>query len=170
MTLQKPRPPLSIDAALARIAGQLPGGWAELGELVQRAESTVRAWGDHDKPEQVPLPCAPVLDAAYRRAGGAGWPLLDAHIHLSGSGHYGLIDPVEIKPLFIRLVREGGDAEVALAELLSPDADDEDLKLAYREVGDQVVTTREVFATLEALMLSRGLLAAPRSFKPPDTS
>mgnify|MGYP006879913525 CR=1 FL=1 len=42
--MTKLRDPLSLDAALAKVAGQVPGDWKTLAAIAGRTASTVRSW------------------------------------------------------------------------------------------------------------------------------
>ena len=82
--MTKLRAPLTIDAALARIAGQIPGGWNAMAKALsdRKSASLVRAWGDPDRREKIPLADALELDLAYRDAGGDGAPLYETYGYL----------------------------------------------------------------------------------------
>ena len=114
--MTKRRAPLSIDAALARIAGQLPGGYEAMGELVQRKDRTGRNWGDPDTPEQIPLDCAIVLDLAYEEAGGEGYPLHEAY---TAKLELALVRIQVLHPQLgrVRVRRVGADRQAAVREL-----------------------------------------------------
>lgn len=159
--MTKPRPPLSIDAALARIAGQLPRGWPEMGEAVGRSESTVRAWGDHDRREDIPLPCAITLDIAHRRAGGEGRPLFEAYALLVEIGdELAFADEIELARRACVLVRESGQAVEALVLATLPDATPRAREHALRELED---VSRVVTGAI-------AVLAGGTARAPPDTS
>ena len=77
--MTKPRAPLSLGAALARIAGQVPGDWAALGEEVGRHARTVRKWGDDDAEDDIAFGAALKLDILFQRHGGQGFPIYEAY-------------------------------------------------------------------------------------------
>ncbi|MDX3908879.1 MAG: hypothetical protein QHC67_03575 [Sphingobium sp.] len=120
---------------MARIAGQIPGGWKAMAELVGKTARTVRRWGDDDSDEEINLKAAIDLDIAYQVHGGKGRPLYDA---------YGLLVKVAVANSFpdqFELLRqtgeiahEAGEAQAALIRLALPDADDGDRLEAHREV------------------------------------
>ena len=79
--MTKHRAPLSFDAALARIAGQVPGGYDALALRCARKPRTVRNWGDPDTAENVPIDVAVDLDLLFAESGGDGSPFLEAFAH-----------------------------------------------------------------------------------------
>lgn len=152
----KARPPLSIDAALSRIAGQLPGAWAEMGAIVDRAEHTVRAWGDHHKPDVIPLPLAVALDVAFRKAGGIGAPLrdtYDAMLDAAMAEQFG--DQIELAKATAHAIKEVGEAEHALILASLPDATDDMIAAAEREAEQGLVALNTAAATVKRLRRRR---------------
>jgi len=77
--MTKRRAPLSIDTALARIAGRVEGGWSGMATVTGRKERTVRNWGDPDTPEHIPMDAAIALDLAYVEQGGEGAPIYECY-------------------------------------------------------------------------------------------
>lgn len=146
--MTKHRPPLSIDAALARIAGHLAGGWTDIAETTRRAESTVRAWGDPDRPEQIPLDCAVVIDLAYQAAGGLGAPCYEAYTSmLEEAGAERFADQIALGRLASQVIRECGEANAALVAAAQPGATDTDRRRTLREIEEamaQLQTARQL--------------------------
>jgi hypothetical protein len=133
--MTKLRAPLSIDTALARIAGQLPDGWVQMAILTGYAQRTVRAWGDDDREEQIQLRTAIQLDIAFQEHGGVGSPLYEAHGDLVRAAHaerFG--DKLELQRETIEFMRENSEAETALLEAAMPDAGAVEEAKAQREV------------------------------------
>ena len=144
--MTKLRSALSIDTALARIAGQLPGGWAEMAGLTGYAERTVRAWGDVDRDENINLPAAVALDIAFQAAGGTGAPIFEAYsdlVRAAQAERFGCKH--ELHRAAIVLMKENGDAEQALLEAALPGAGPAEVAKAQREllqarnIGDSVL-------------------------------
>jgi hypothetical protein len=157
--MTKPRAPLSIDAALARIAGQMPGGWADMAVIADRHESTVRRWGDQDQPEQITLPASIALDVAYQRAGGEGRPLFETYaLQLEVAREEAFANEIELARRVCVLIREGAQAHEALVLCTLPSANQLARDTAVRELEDVV---RE--ATNAIALLAGGQRA------PPDT-
>lgn len=160
--MTKRRPPLSIDAALARIAGQLPGGWGEMASVVERCESHVRAWGDHDKRDQIPLPCAILLDIAYQRAGGEGRPLFETYaLQVQVAHEAAFASEIELARRACVLIREGAQAQEAMVLATLPDATPQSREHAVRELEDVVRVATGAIALLAGGTQARA---------PPDTS
>lgn len=146
----KPRPPLSVDAALARIAGQVPGGWAAMAARCARVEGTVRAWGDPDRGEQVPVDCAIVLDLLFMEQGGEGAPIFEAYalkLELDEVSRYA--DRFELHSLTIDVIREGGEAHAALVRACRPGSGNSERLAALREVTDAFETIKRVLPVLD---------------------
>jgi len=76
--MTKLRPPLSFELALTDVAERI--GWDQAAELVGKAPSTLRTWGDPGcgpaAGAALTLEHALALSVAYRLAGGEGSPLL----------------------------------------------------------------------------------------------
>lgn len=149
--MTKLRAPLSIDAALARIAGQLPGGYEEAADLTDCRARTVRKWGDPDAPEEISLRRAITLDLAYVAAGGEGYPLHQAYTHqleVAEAEHFA--DRFDLLRRTAALIKEGGEAQAALARLCLPDATEADRRVALRELAEAFELTRQLLSLLEA--------------------
>lgn len=135
--MTKRRAPLSIDTALARVAGLLPGGWSEMAQLTGYAERTVRAWGDVDREEQVNLPMAIKLDIAFQAAGGIGAPLYEAYgdmVRVAAAEAFG--DKQQLLRAAMDFMQENGEAELALLEATRPDAGPAELAAAQKQLLD----------------------------------
>lgn len=135
--MTKGRDPLSIDAALAKIAGQISGAWKGLAELTGYNVSTVRAWGDEDRKEQINLPTAILLDIAYQEAGGIGCPLYEAYgdlIRAAQAEKFG--DKQQLQIATIEFMKENCEAETALLEASQPEAGRFEEEIAIKELID----------------------------------
>lgn len=154
--MTKLRPPMSIDAALARIAGHLPGAWGEMAIIAGRQEHTVRAWGDPDKPEVLPLPSAVAFDIAYRRAGGIGAPCRDAYdtlLQAAMTEHFA--DEIELAHATAHAIKEVGQAESALILAALPGASDETIAAAEREAEEGLVALSTAASTVKRMRQRR---------------
>jgi hypothetical protein len=147
----KPRPPLTLDAALARIAGQLPQGWAGVAAVAGRAESTVRRWGDQDQPEQLPMPAAIDLDLAYQRAGGEGAPIFETYaLLLQVSQEQAFADGLALQRAGCELAREAGQGVEALVLAGMPGGDQARRDRAIAELEDVARLIPRAIAQLRA--------------------
>jgi len=79
-----PRRPATFARALSAIADLL--GWDGCATVLEKSESHVRKLGAPDTEREISLRDAVRLDAAYRRAGGEGAPLLECYAILLDMG------------------------------------------------------------------------------------
>lgn len=142
--MTKRRPPLSIDAALARIAGQLEDGWNDMANACSRQPGTVRAWGDPDRREKIPVEDAIVLDLAFRAAGGEGAPIFETYAHmLEAEGASWFADQIALGRYAAEVIRECGEAGSAVVLSAQPGASARQRREALREVEEAIgVLTR----------------------------
>lgn len=158
--MTKVKSPMSIDAALARIAGQFPNGYKDLARVVNRHESSVRAWGDDDRSEQIPMPCAIALDIAYEKAGGEGRPLFETYaLQVKVARETAFAGEIALARRVCILIREGAQANEALVLASLPSANAGDRTNAIRELEDVV---REATSAIAFLGLSTA-----RAIEPP---
>lgn len=142
--MTKRRPPLSIDAALARIAGQLECGWDDIASVTGRSTTLVRAWGDPDRREKIPVDDAIMLDLAYRAAGGEGAPIFEMFAHqLQIEGGTWFADEVALGRYAAEVILECGQAGSAVVLSAQPGATAAQRREALREVEEAIgVLTR----------------------------
>mgnify|MGYP007116559797 CR=1 FL=1 len=135
--MTKHRPPLSVDAALARVAGQLVNGWDEMAEVTSRRIGLIRAWADPERRERIPLEDAILLDLAYRQSGGLGAPLFECYgTRLSVEGLEWFAEEVALGRHAVRLIKECGEAEAAVVLAAQPGATPRDRREALRQVEE----------------------------------
>lgn len=148
--MTKRRAPLSIDAALARIAGQLTGGWEAMAQIADRKERTVRNWGDPDTPEDIPLPKAIALDLAYQAAGGEGSPLFESYaFQLELAEVTRFADRIALGRKAAAAMKEGGEAHAALILAAQPGATIADRMSARREVLESIDALKQLVPYLD---------------------
>lgn len=75
--MTKLRRPVTFERALTRIADEL--GWDGCAAVLAKSESLVRKMSDPDIERELSLRDSLRLDAAWRRAGGSGAPLLECY-------------------------------------------------------------------------------------------
>lgn len=158
--MTKRRPPLSVEQALGRIAGELPRGIEQMAELTSRSPSLVRKWGDPERREKISIDDAITLDLAYQAAGGLGAPLHEAYtarLELAGATRFA--DRIALGRVLVDVIRESSEAEAALALAALPDA----------TPATRLTTRREVEEAIAALSRVLPLLAEdlPRQTGPP---
>ncbi len=159
--MTKIKAPMSIDAALARIAGQFANGYKDLARIVDRHESTVRAWGDDDKlDQQMPMPAAIALDIAYQREGGEGSPLFETFaLQVKVAREKAFAGGIALAQRACIQIREGAQATEAIVLASMPSASPAARAHAIRELEDVV---RESTTTIALLATS-----APSAEPPP---
>lgn len=148
--MTKLRPPLTIDAALTRAADILPGGFPALAELTGRSASLVRAWGDPDRREEIPLSVAMLIDQAVRAATGetpfTSW--MQGRLNLAGVA--APFDAADLVARIAEVVRETGQANAALVEATRPGASPADLATAQRETEEAIAVLLRTLPLIRA--------------------
>ncbi len=147
--MTKARAPLSIAAALARIAGLLPEGFEEMARVAGRQVRTVRNWSDPDTAEQVPIDCAIALDLAYIAAGGTGAPIFEAYalkLELADAAKFG--DRHQLLRHAQDVARETGEANAAIIGAAHPAATKSDRARALAEATEAREALNQVIPLL----------------------
>lgn len=149
--MTKVKAPMSIDAALARIAGQFPDGYKDLARIVDRHESTIRAWGNDDKPDQqISLPLAIALDIAYVREGGEGRPLFETYaLQVNVAREKAFASETALARRACILIREGAQANEAVVLASLPFATPRDRTNAISELHDVIREATSAIALLD---------------------
>lgn len=134
------RAPTSIDHALARIAGQLEGGWVGMARTVSRSETTVRAWGQPGRREQIPMAAAIALDLAFQAAGGTGAPIFETYaLQLDLACINRFADRAALGVHLASVIKESAEAESAMLSAILPDAGPAEIRRALRELEEALV-------------------------------
>jgi hypothetical protein len=147
--MTKLRAPLTVDAALARIAGQLPDGWNSVSEIAGRQPRHCRRWGDPDAEEQIPIDVAIRLDLAFQAEGGTGAPILEAYaaqLELASAARFA--DRNALLRQAVDVIREGGEAHAAIVRSTQPDASPADERIAYREACEAFEALKKIIPLL----------------------
>lgn len=148
--MTKPRAPLSIDAALARIAGQVPDSWAGMARAVGLQERTVRKWGDEDAEGEINVKAMIALDKLFQQHGGTGFPLYDAYGRILGASlQASFSDKFELLRRLVAVAKETGDAEAALIRYALPDSSETERSSALREVVEALDALQAVVPLLQ---------------------
>ncbi|WP_338445929.1 hypothetical protein V5F89_12340 [Pelagerythrobacter marensis] len=160
--MTKRRAPLSIDEALVRIAAQISGGYSAMAELVELSSSHVRAWGDPDRREEIPVKHAITLDLAFQEHGGAGAPIFEtyaARLELAEVRKFA--DRIELLAHTAEVIREGGEAHSALVRACKPCAGPAEHRDALAEASEARDVLTRAIAALEAASSNAELARAP---------
>lgn len=160
--MTKLRAPMTIDAALARIAGQIPGSFAEMATITDRACRTVRNWGDPDTPEKIPVDCAIKLDLAYQASGGSGAPIFESYamqLELAAADRFA--DSYALAKLAPEVIRECGEANAAIVAAAQPGADNRLRQDALRE-GEEAMQSLKKTLLLISDSMTGGAGGKPR--------
>jgi len=105
-----------------------------MAEAVGRVASTVRAWTDPDRPEQVSLDAAIDLDLLFISEGGEGAPLYEAFGGKLSLAHARRFSEARRLHDFAGpLVKEAGEAHSAIIEAARPDATRPEFDRAFKE-------------------------------------
>jgi hypothetical protein len=147
--MTKPRPALSVEDALDRIAGQIPGGKRAMAAIVDRQPRTVHNWGDPDTPETIPMDCAIKLDIAFQQHGGVGHPIFDTYALLLETAELESFScGMETARRLKAAMKEGSEAHAALVDASLPGATKADRERATREVLEAVDALKATLPTL----------------------
>lgn len=147
--MTKLRAPLSVEQALSRIAGLIPDGYDGMSAIVDRTAGHIRAWGDPDREDQIPIDCAIALDLAYIEAGGEGAPIHEAYTHrLEMAALATFADGIALGRHAADTIRECGEAGEALVLAAQPGATPADRQKAEREVGEALEQLKRTFSVL----------------------
>jgi hypothetical protein len=148
--MTKQRAPLSIDAALAKIAGQVEGAWKTMAREAGYEERTVRKWGDEAQEGEINIKAMLRLDKLYQEHGGEGFPLYETYGLLLGApAAASYADQFEILRRVIKVAKETGEAEAALVRLSLPDASEADRRDAQREVLEALDELKNILPLLD---------------------
>ncbi|OCC25331.1 hypothetical protein MB02_01275 [Croceicoccus estronivorus] len=132
-----PRKPTTFARALTEIALLL--GWDECAEVLGKSESHVRKLGAPDTERELSLRDAVRLDAAYRRAGGEGAPLLECYaLKLDLRMPIQSASPHCMLTGSAKAAKESGEAVAAAIELAGNSNDPHVRMRAVREVEEAI--------------------------------
>lgn len=168
--MTKRRSPLTIEAAVSRIIGEI-----DLAELAAAVSDhlgrvvrprTVYRWSDPDAPERCPAEAIVPLDAAWRAAGHPGAPLLET-VNLLADAHHAerFRDAAALAQHAIKVIKEGGEAHAAIVAAAQPGASPEILREAAKETQEAI---DELTRTLPLLTKGTGQCGASAEGKAPE--
>jgi hypothetical protein len=131
------RKPATFELALANIAARL--GWDGCADVLGKSESHLRKMGTPDTDRELSVRDAVRLDAAYRRAGGEGAPLLECYalkLDMQMSA-----PPATASTMLSgaqAVAKESGEAIAAIIELAGNVNDPKARQSALREIEEAV--------------------------------
>lgn len=166
--MTKLRAPATFEAALARTAGQFEDGYEALGRITSRHSKTVRAWGDPDKEDDIPIGAALEMTLAYIAKGGEGAPLYEAFgAKLSLAYARRFADAQRLHDYAKPLLKEAGEAHSAIVAAAHPAAGTPDFELAFKEALENFEKLLDILPFLAAQAGKSHLL--PRFIPGADT-
>lgn len=162
--MTKLRPPLSVNAALNRIAGQVDGDWLTMAEAIGKKERTVRNYSDPDTPEEISARDAIALDILFQQHGGEGAPIFETYaLQLETERAEVFATQAEIARRVQRSIKENAEAAQAQIACFVPGADAADYTRAIRETEEAITADTNTLAALKrgAGSLADGARVAP---------
>jgi len=146
--MTKRRAPLTVDAAVTRAAGIIPGGYTELAELTGRQPWLVRAWGDPDRRERIPLHDALIIDrACLDHAGEAPFGQYYT-ARIDAAGGFRAPSAEVLARQVVDVIRECGEAHTALFEAALPGATPAQIATARRELEEALAVIHRTLPML----------------------
>lgn len=153
--MTKPRPPLTVDLALTRIAALI--GWDAMAIACNQSERTVRNWSDPDTRERCPVEAGIALDLAYQQAGGEGAPIYETYgLLLEAARAERFRDQAQLAAHTMTVIRESAEAHAALVAASRTGATDADRRLAAKEVQEAVTALTQTIPVLTGGDVSPG--------------
>lgn len=133
----KLRAPLTIENALVEVASVL--GYERMGEIAGVHARTVRKWADPEASERCSIEVGVAFDIAYQQAGGEGAPIYEAYgLMIEAARAQKFSDAAAIARHALNVMKEAGEAEMALVAASLPSATKACRLAAVREVEEAV--------------------------------
>jgi len=144
-----PRKPATFARALSDIASLL--GWDGCADVLGKSESHVRKLGAPDTEREISLRDAVRLDAAYRRAGGEGAPLLECYaIKLDLHVPVRPASPDLMLAGAAQAAKESGEAVAATIDLAGNASDPIARRRAAREIEEAITELTRLLTRIAA--------------------
>lgn len=144
-----PRKPTTFARALNDIAQLL--GWDGCADVLGKSESHVRKLGAPDTEREISLRDSVRLDAAYRRAGGAGAPLLECYaLKLDLHMPTGPASPNCMLSGAAQAAKESGEAVAAAIDLAGRACDPRARLNATRELEEAITEMSRLLSMILA--------------------
>lgn len=149
--MTKERAPDSLEEALGRIMTLVPGGYVTMAQHVDRHPGTLRAYGDPERDEQIPLPIALELDLLYQQHGGPGAPIHEYYSReLEVAQVRRFAGGIELARTAIGVIKEAGDAGSAIVAASLPGATRAIKQAALKEAVELDNEVTQAIAQLKA--------------------
>lgn len=150
-----PRKPVTFSRALSRIAEVL--GWDGCAEVVGKSESHLRKLGAPDTEREISLRDALRLDAAYRRDGGEGAPLLECYaIKLDMQAPVNASSSQAMLASAALVSKESGEAVAAAISLAGKAGDPAARLIAVREIEEAITELSRLLTGIAATTKEEG--------------
>lgn len=151
--MTKHNPPLTVEAALARIKGTLPNGIADMQIATKREKAgVIRAWGNPTRREKIPVEDAIALDLAFHAAGGQGFPMHEFYtLQLELQTATMFAEQHALIKTLSSVIKETGEAEIAILDAARPDATPREMREGMREIEEAIAALRAPLAILRRL-------------------
>lgn len=156
------RQPFTFADATSLVADRL--GWAVCAKIARRSQRTVRLWSEPGCDTTPTIRQALRLDAAYRLAGGAGAPFLDAYRHkLEAAIGQQAACTIALAEEAGRVAVEVGEAVAASIVLTIPGASPRDIDRALAEAQEAQTVVGALVRRLSSFLPSKMCLAAGKA-------
>lgn len=145
--MTKVRPPLTIENALLKVLGLI--GIEKAAEVTERSQDYLRSVSDHDSRYRLSVDDGIKLDLAYHAAGGDGYPIHEAYTLLLGVAvTVALADAASFHRQTLAVLKEGGEAHVALVAANAPNATRADTLIAIKECEEGLTALTRALSIL----------------------
>lgn len=149
--MTKLRQPLTVEDALYKVLGALTMSGAV--EATGRTAGYLRMLSDPDQRAQLTVIDMIKLDVSHMRAGFPGMPIFEAVATILHAAQPELFsNAYAISRVTCDVVKEGGDAHVALIEASLPGADSRTLKKALKETVESIEANHRAVAVIQSLI------------------
>jgi hypothetical protein len=153
--MTKLREPMSFERALDTIKTLI--GWDGCASVLNKTESAVRKMSDPDIERTISIRDARRLDQAYRRAGGAGAPMLETYASQLDMGDSdGVAAPDVILTAIRASVKECGEAVAAALEAVNGGASRQNRVDALREIEEGIESLMDLARKFGAQQVIEG--------------
>ncbi|WP_242140842.1 hypothetical protein [Sphingomonas sp. TREG-RG-20F-R18-01] len=148
--MTKLRTPLSIENALYKVLGRI--GIEAACDSTGRKAAYLRNLSDPDKREQLTVADAIKLDLAHRQSGAGGAPIYETiGLLLQATDAELFSDSRAIGRVAMEVIKEGGEAHVALVNASFPGASPQDFTETLRELEENAAALSKAIALIRCI-------------------